>query len=122
VQRNLDIVIRKQLEEAGGNYHLVTTTSHVCYLPVPVIDKEELRKRHIMNAQGIVKYITPSYAKEHASYLLNDHWMLMMNMLDWDWIKKTNPVWLPVLKEWRIRRLLIAKAVRILYGFYMRFR
>jgi hypothetical protein len=115
VQRCLDIVIRKQLEDAGGNYHLVTTTSHVCYLPVPVIDKEELRKRHIMNAQGIVKYITPSYAKEHASYLLDDHWMLMMNNLPRKWIADTNELWIPILKRWRAKRLLIAKLERFIY-------
>lgn len=117
-QRNIDIIIRRQLEEHGGRYHLVTSTSHICHLPDPVTDEEELQRRHTQNAMGIVKYITPEYAKNHANYLLNDHWMLMMHQLPQDFIQKTNPAWLPVLKQWRIRRLLIAKTTRLLYGYY----
>jgi glycosyltransferase involved in cell wall biosynthesis len=121
-QRNIDIIIRKQLEDGGGEYHLVTSTYHTCYLPTPVKDKEILKQRHIQNAKGIVKYITPEYAKEHASYLLDDHWMLMMNDLPRKWILETNPTWIPILKKWRAKRLLIAKASRLLYGFSLRFR
>ena len=115
VQRNIDIIIRKQLEDAGGCYHLVASTYHTCYLPTPVTDKDILRQRHIQNAKGIVKYITPSYAKEHASYLLDDHWMLMMNDLPRKWIQETNPAWIPILKRWRAKRLLIAKLERFIY-------
>lgn len=115
VQRNTDIIIKKAVEVAGGSYHLVTSTSHTCYSPTPITNKDELRKRHEQNAKGIVKYITPEYAKTNATYLLNDHWMLMMNNLSQDWIEKTNPAWIPVLKKWRRRRLLIAKAERFVY-------
>ena len=120
VQRNLDIVIRKQLEDAGGRYHLVTSASHLCYLPIPVTDEVELKRRHLMNAKGIVKYITPEYARTNASYLLDDHWMLMMNTLSRKWIMETNPDWLPVIQSWRRHRLLIAKAERFLYHTVMR--
>lgn len=114
-QRNIDIIIRKQLEEHGGRYHLVTSTYHICYLPTPVTDKDELRKRYEQNAKGIVKYITPEYAREHATYLLDDHWMLMMNNLPRKWIVDTNVIWIPVLRSWRYRRLIIAKLERFIY-------
>lgn len=113
-QRNIDIIIKKTVEEAGGNYKLVTTTQHTCYLPHPMKDKDELKKRHDQNAKGIVKYITPEYAKEHASYLLDDHWMLMMHRIPKKWINDTNPDWIPVLRGWERRRLLIAEIKHML--------
>lgn len=114
-QRNIDIIIKKAVEEAGGSYHLVASTSHTCYSPTEITNKDELQRRHEQNAKGIVKYITPEYAKTNATYLLNDHWMLMMNNLSRDWIRKTNPSWIPVLKKWCRRRVIIAKAERFVY-------
>jgi hypothetical protein len=110
-QRNIDIIIRKSLEERGGRYHLVTSTSHRCYLPIPVTDKEELRKRHEQNAKGIIKYISPEYAKAHASYLLDDHWILMMKKIPRQWVEQTNPAWLPYLKK----KLIAGRVIRFAY-------
>jgi len=117
-QRNIDIIIKQVVIMAGGNYKLVRETSHLCYSPTPVSDKDELRKRYVQNAMGIVKYIHPEYAQTGAKYLLNDHWMLMMNSLDRNWVRETNPLWIPVLNNWRRKRLWIAKSERIIYGFY----
>lgn len=115
-QRNIDIIIKKVVEEAGGRYHLVTSTSHICYMPTEKISKTEGQRRHIQNAKGIVKYITPEYARKHAKYLLGDHWMLMMNNLPRKWIQETNPAWIPILKNWRAKHLVIAKTTRIIYN------
>lgn len=117
-QRNIDIIIRRQLEEHGGKYHLVTSTSHVCYLPVPVTDKKILKQRHDQNARGIIKYITPEYALSHASYLFDDHWMLMYSSLPRDWIIENNKAWMPIITHWKARRYLYARSIRLLYRAY----
>jgi len=112
-QRNIDIIIKQAIEQAGGNYHLVRDTYHYCYLPPQKIDKKLLQERILQNSKGIVKYISPYYAQVNAKYLFDDHWMLMMHRLPKQWIRDTNPGWLPLLQQWEHRRLLLAKIKHI---------
>jgi len=120
VQRCTDIVLRRCVEEAGGRYHLVDEAFHHCHLPPQQIPSDELDRRHDQIARGIVKYITPEYAKHHARYLLNDHWMLLLHRLPREWIQETNPRWIPVVDRWRRYRLWYATASRYLYHHIIR--
>jgi hypothetical protein len=113
-QRNFDIIIKMVVEEHGGRYFLVDSTSSICYLPIPITDKKILEQRHVQNAKGIIKYISPDYAKEHASYLLNDHWMYMMNNIPREWVELVNPIWAIWIEEWRRRKTLYRYCRRLL--------
>jgi glycosyltransferase involved in cell wall biosynthesis len=138
VWRVTDIVLRKAIEKSSYVYGCVPTTSHICYItegerypsdekrrgsglvfkePEFVIANEQnMKHRMEITAKAVVKYLTPNEAR----YFLNDHWFLMINDLDREWIRMTNPTWLPFLDQWKRHRLFQAKLKRIIYRWYKR--
>jgi hypothetical protein len=68
--------------------------------------REEEIRASTMQVKGIIKYLAPSRvlameAEIHIIKLLELEAITLPEMMDW--IGKTNPVWLEVIKPWRIR-------------------
>lgn len=140
VYRQEDFVFSDIVKRGGGKEGRVTNTFHyhqTMRKPTPwsrkvrsvqidvEMSREEEARACMMQGKGIVKYLQPD-----GHWVINDavasvHHLLEMGELDWkefeQWVRKTNPVWLPYLRKGlftmrlkdRLRSLLRSVARRV---------
>ncbi|OGH12314.1 MAG: hypothetical protein A2857_04955 [Candidatus Levybacteria bacterium RIFCSPHIGHO2_01_FULL_36_15] len=121
VYRQEDFVFSNLVEKAGFKHGRIDDTYHYhqtmfrqsrwmrkikkVSLELEIDQKEEFRT-HDMQVRGFIKYLDPN--PYFAAWITSELASLQeLGKLNWEdfinWVKKTNPAWLPYLKYWRIQ-------------------
>jgi hypothetical protein len=117
LQRNEDIIFSELVENAGGKYGKIKSAFHYHQVmsrrgeTEPKFKSVNIQKVNDRNwevrifdmqAKGIIKYLNPT--KKYLIDEVNDSLKILHRYKEindnelWEWIKKTNPAWLPYIK------------------------